>query len=155
MFASNASAFDPADLELLKYTGDCSFCDLGGVEISSQDRLNTNLIADLTGANLQFSDLTNASLHAVELGKANLSGADLKRAILRLAVLIGADLRGADLRKARMNLSNFRNCRLEGADLRGIRGKYAIWQGSDWWNATLDEKLEKALKKKWPRPDQA
>ena len=27
--------------------------------------------------------------------------------------------------------SNFRNCRFEGADLRGIRGKYAIWQGSD------------------------
>ena len=66
----------------------------------------------------------------------------------------GADLRGADLRKARMNLSNFRNCKLAGADLRGIRGKYAIWQGSDWWNATLDEKLVKALKKKWPKPDE-
>ena len=103
MFASNASAFDPADLELLKYTGDCSFCDLGGVEISSQDRLNTNLIADLTGANLQAADLTDAVLYAAELREANLSGAYLKRAHLRLAVLIGADLRGADLRGAKMN----------------------------------------------------
>ena len=64
----------------------------------------------------------------------------------------GADFRGADLRKARCNLSNFRNCKMEGADLRGIRGKYAIWQGSDWWNAILNEDLEKALAKKWPRP---
>ena len=64
----------------------------------------------------------------------------------------GADFRGADLRKARCNLSNFRNCKLKGADLRGIRGKYAIWQGSDWWNAILNEDLEKALAKKWPRP---
>ena len=92
MFANSASAFDPDDLELLKYTGDCPFCDLGGVEISSQDRLNTNLIADLTGANLQFSDLTNASLHAAELGKANLSGADLG----------GANLKGADCWKTTM-----------------------------------------------------
>jgi hypothetical protein len=50
------------------------------------------------------------------------------------------------------NLSNFRNCKFAGADLRGIRGKYAIWQGSDWWNAIMDEGLEKALAKKWPRP---
>ena len=63
-----------------------------------------------------------------------------------------SDFRGADLRKARMNLSNFKNCKFKGADLRGIRGKYAIWQGSDWWNATMDDGLHKALSKKWPRP---
>ena len=69
-----------------------------------------------------------------------------------LIKLDNIDFRGADLRKARLNLSNFNNCKFAGADLRGIRGKYAIWRGSDWWNATLDESLEKALKKKWPKP---
>ena len=64
----------------------------------------------------------------------------------------GSDFRGADLRKARLNLSNFRNCQFGGADLRGIRGKYAIWQGSDWWNAVMDDELRKALAKKWPQP---
>ena len=63
-----------------------------------------------------------------------------------------ADFRGADLKKARMNLSNFNNCKFEGADLRGIRGKYAIWQGSDWWNAIVDDDLKKTLAKKWPKP---
>ena len=63
-----------------------------------------------------------------------------------------ADFRGADLRKARLNLSNFNNCQFAGADLRGIRGKIPIWRGSDWWNATIDEGLRKALKKKWPKP---
>ena len=62
------------------------------------------------------------------------------------------DFRGADLRKARLNLSNFNNCKFAGADLRGIRGKYAIWRGSDWWNATMDDDLKKALSKKWPKP---
>ena len=57
------------------------------------------------------------------------------------------DFRGADLKKARLNLSNFNNCKFKGADLRGIRGKYAIWRGSDWWNATLDDDLKKTLMK--------
>jgi len=64
----------------------------------------------------------------------------------------GSDFRNTDLRKARLNLSNFRNCQFAGADLRGIRGRYAIWQGSDWWNAKLDDDLRKALSKKWPQP---
>ena len=56
------------------------------------------------------------------------------------------------LRKGRHAGSNFRNCQFAGADLRGIRGKYAIWQGSDWWNAVMDDELRKALAKKWPQP---
>jgi len=62
------------------------------------------------------------------------------------------DFRGTDLKKARMNMSVYRNCKFTGADLRGIRGKHAIWEGSDWWNAKLDEDLEKVLAKKWPKP---
>ena len=63
-----------------------------------------------------------------------------------------ADCRGADLRRARLTLSNFRNWKFAGADLRGIRGRYAIWQGSDWWNATMEDALKKVLSNKWPRP---
>ena len=58
----------------------------------------------------------------------------------------------ADLKKAKMNMADFRNCKLSCADLRGIRGRYAIWDGSDWWNAMLDEDLAKVLEKKWGKP---
>ena len=44
MFASSASAFDPADLQKLKDTGKCATCDLGG--------------ADLSGANLEGANLS-------------------------------------------------------------------------------------------------
>ena len=63
-----------------------------------------------------------------------------------------SDFRGADLRKAASTCPISKNCQFEGADLRGIRGKYAIWQGSDWWNAIMDDELRKALAKKWPKP---
>ena len=104
------------------------------------------------------SNFRRAILDRADLTEADFTNSDFRRASLVEADLMksafdGADFRGADLRKARCNLSNFRNCKLKGADLRGIRGKYAIWQGSDWWNAKLDEGLEKALKKKFPKPD--
>ena len=96
---------------------------------------------------LDGADLTEGDFSNCDFRKASMYETDLMK-----SAFDGADFRGADLRKARLNLSNFRNCKFAGADLRGIRGKYAIWQGSDWWNATLDEGLEKALAKKWPRP---
>ena len=93
--------------------------------------------ADMTEGNFTASDFRRASMVEVDLMK---------------SAFDGSDFRGADLRKARLNLSNFRNCKFAGADLRGIRGRYAIWQGSDWWNATMDDDLKKVLSKKWPRP---
>ena len=45
MFASSASAFDPAHLQQLKNTGKCATCDLGG--------------ADLSGAYMQGAALCN------------------------------------------------------------------------------------------------
>ena len=36
MIGSQASAFDTDDLELLKHSGDCPFCDLGGVPWSNR-----------------------------------------------------------------------------------------------------------------------
>jgi uncharacterized protein YjbI with pentapeptide repeats len=103
------------------------------------------------------SSFRRAILDGADLTEGDFSSCDFRRASMYEADLMksafdNADFRNADLRKARLNLSNFRNCKFAGADLRGIRGKYAIWQGSDWWNATVDEGLEKALAKKWPRP---
>lgn len=93
------------------------------------------------------ADLTEGDFTACDFRRASMVEADLMK-----SAFDGSDFRGADLRKARLNLSNFKNCQFKGADLRGIRGKYAIWQGSDWWNATMDDDLRKALGKKWPKP---
>jgi len=97
------------------------------------------------------------------LDRANLSEGDFSACDFRKATLVevdmmksafdNSDFSGADLRKAKLNLSNFNNCKFDGADLRGIRGKYAIWRGSNWWDAKIDEELRTALSKKWPKPD--
>lgn len=105
-----------------------------------------------TGSNFRRTifdqaDLTEGDFTACDFRRASMVEADLMK-----SAFDGSDFRGADLRKARLNLSNFKNCQFAGADLRGIRGKYAIWQGSDWWNATMDDDLRKALAKKWPLP---
>ena len=104
------------------------------------------------GSNFKRAILDRADLTEGDFSNCNFSKASMVEADLMKSAFDNADFRGADLRKARLNLSNFNNCKFKGADLRGIRGKYAIWRGSDWWNATVDESLAKALKKKWPRP---
>ena len=107
--------------------------------------------ADLSGANLRRAILDRADLEGADLSGADLRNASLKGANLMKAALDGADLRGARMVKARLGLSNLQGARLDGADMRGIRGKYAIWRGANWWDATMDESLTKALSKKWPR----
>lgn len=97
---------------------------------------------------LDGSDLTEGDFSNCDFRKASMVGVDLMK-----SAFDNADFRGADLKKARLNLSNFNNCKFKGADLRGIRGKYAIWQGSDWWNAIIDDDLKKTLTKKWPKPE--
>jgi uncharacterized protein YjbI with pentapeptide repeats len=53
MFASNASAFDPADLRKLFGTNECVSCDLRGADLT---------YADLGGADLRGADLFGADL---------------------------------------------------------------------------------------------
>ena len=50
MFASSASAFDPAHLQQLKNTGKCATCDLGGADLGG---------ANLSGAYMQGAALCN------------------------------------------------------------------------------------------------
>lgn len=115
--------------------------------------------ADLHKVERPQSNFRRCILEGADLTEANFEGSDFRRAAMREANLMKSafddcDFRGTDLRKAKMNMSNFRNCRFGGADLRGIRGRYAIWEGSDWWNAKVDEDLAKALEKKWGRPSE-
>ena len=113
--------------------------------------------ASLKGRRHPNSDFRRTVLIRADLTEGNFSNSNFHRANMREADLMKSsfddcDFSGADLRKARLNLSNFRNCKFEGADLRGIRGRYAIWEGSDWWNAKMNDDLRKALSKKWGKP---
>jgi uncharacterized protein YjbI with pentapeptide repeats len=85
LIASGASAFDPADLQKLKDTGNCVDCDLGVDQKTYKGVKLQN--ANLTGANLE-----GAVMNAVRLQNANLKGANLKGTSLASANLEGANL---------------------------------------------------------------
>jgi hypothetical protein len=57
IFASSASAADPADLQKLKDTGKCATCDLGGADLT---------FAILVGANLRGANLYGATMSLYE-----------------------------------------------------------------------------------------
>ena len=85
LFAGVASAFDPNDLQKLKYTNKCKSCDLSGANLHS---------ADLSNANLNGANLTEADLRFARLKDADLSGAILSGANLKGANLTGANMEG-------------------------------------------------------------
>ena len=99
MFASSAYAFDPADLQKLKDTGNCVQCDLKNSYLIGAGLITANIIDPFaTGANLMDADLMGA----------NLEGAKLKGAYLRSANLTSADLNGADLETAEMRYARMK-----------------------------------------------
>ncbi len=113
---------------------------------------------DLRGIDLSGADLRRAVFDGSDLEGSNLSGADMRKASFKQANLMKASFDNADMRdavfiKAKMNLSNFQGTKLDRADLRGIRGRYAIWRGANWWDARMDDDLREALAKKWPKEE--
>ncbi len=82
-----ASAFNQADFQKLKTTGNCADCDLSGALL---------IHWKLAGADLSGADLSGANLTDTWLAGANLSGANLSNAILTGASLAGANLRARD-----------------------------------------------------------
>ncbi|HBI2189106.1 TPA: pentapeptide repeat-containing protein [Listeria monocytogenes] len=74
--------------------------------------------ADLTGADLRHTNLSNAVLTGADLRHANLSNADLTGADLRHANLTNADLSNADLSNA--NLTNAVLTWVNWQDVRGL-----------------------------------
>ena len=88
MFASSASAFDPADLQKLMDTNECVKCDLSGANLEGVNLMDANLEvanlmdANLSGANLAYADLNGANLAGADLESARLGRFDLRGAIL-------------------------------------------------------------------------
>ena len=105
------------------------------------------------GANLRRAILDGCDFQESMLEGADLSGASVKDADFMKAALDGACLRDLDARRAKFGLANLQGADVKGADLRGIRGKYAVWRGVNWWEARLSDGLQKSLKKRWPRAD--
>ena len=87
--------------------------------------------ADLSHANLSFTDLSYANLRWV-----NLMGADLRDADLRWVNLMGANLRGANLRDADLRWVNLMGANLMGANLRGADLSYANLRETTLWHIT-------------------
>lgn len=81
--------------------------------------------ADLSGENLDESDLERANLSG-----ANLEGIDLNESNLKGAVFSGANLRNADLRKADLYLADFSD-----ADLTGAKFDKALIDSTDFTGA--------------------
>jgi uncharacterized protein YjbI with pentapeptide repeats len=94
-----ASAFNQADFQKLKTTGNCADCDLSGAVLIHWKLAG----ADLSGANLAGANLTDAFLRG-----ANLSGANLSNAILTGASLAGANLQGTKLSGANLLFTNMK-----------------------------------------------
>ncbi|HAA0222270.1 TPA_asm: hypothetical protein GDK77_14910 [Listeria monocytogenes] len=76
--------------------------------------------ADLTGADLRHTNLTNAVLSGADLRHANLTNAVLSGADLRHANLTNADLSGADLRHANLTNADLSNANLTNAVLTWV-----------------------------------
>ena len=89
--------------------------------------------ADLTGAELDRSDLFSANL-----ARADLTGASLYRADLFNASLALADLTGANLYRANLNFTNMRGAELIGANLFGAEFYFAVLTGADLTGADLE-----------------
>ena len=87
MFLGTASAFNEADLQKLKVTGNCVDCDLSGAVLTHWNLSG----ADLSGTNLAGADLTDAYLAG-----ANLSGTNLSNVILA-----GANMPESTLKKSK------------------------------------------------------
>ena len=103
-----ARAFKQADLDKLRNTKSCQWCDLGK--------------ANLAGAKLSGADLSGSNLSGAILSGADLSKADLSSAYMREANLSGANLTDAYLNDANMTGANLANADLTDANLSG-----AIW----------------------------
>ena len=80
--AQNAYAFKEKDLATLVATKSCVRCNPSGADLKG---------VDLSGADLQRTNLRDADLKDAILAGANLDGGDLRRADLEKAVLTGAN----------------------------------------------------------------
>lgn len=105
-------------LSQLLATGQCSGCNLAGVDLEKADLRGV----DLSNANLVRADLEEVNLSGANLRGADLTGADLERANLSGANLRGANLPGADLEDAIFTGADVTGANFTGAKLKGVIG---------------------------------
>lgn len=103
--------------------------------------------AKLVDTNLQFADLSKASLEGVNLTEADLRGANLSGSILSGATLIEADLRGANLSGASLSGAKLKDSDLSFAKLISIKGDPAsiceqLKKAKNWKASIRDKHLE-------------
>ncbi|HJN56195.1 MAG TPA: pentapeptide repeat-containing protein [Candidatus Poseidoniales archaeon] len=123
-------------------------------DLSFQTRMKENFSkVEWPGANLRRAILDGCDFRESNLEGADLTGASVRDADFMKAALDRACLQNIDARRAKFGLANMQGADVKGADLRGIRGKYAVWRGVNWWEARLSDQLHKSLKKKWPRAE--
>lgn len=120
--------FAQKDLDKLKASGECTWCDLqnadlAGTQLSGAKLSNTTL----SGANLSRAILSGADLTSARLSRANLSGANLSSAYLHGANLRDANLSKANLSGANLSGANLSYATLSGADLSGADLSGALW----------------------------
>jgi uncharacterized protein YjbI with pentapeptide repeats len=91
---------------------------LCGADLRESNLTNVELkFAHLEGANLEFANLTGASLDGANLSGADLSRANLSRAVLIMTNLSGGNLSGADLTGAALFFTDLTGALLFSANL--------------------------------------
>ena len=146
IFANNASAADPDDLQKLKDTNKCVGCDLFVANLKGAILMKLTLTA-LTLAATMFASSASAfdpdDLQKLkdtnECVECDLSSADLWGAYLMNANLKDADLWGADLSKADLSKANLKGADLSGANLRDAYLYYAIMNSVILCNTTMPD----------------
>jgi Pentapeptide repeats (8 copies) len=95
----------------------------------------------LYGANLSGADLSWTNLTETRLGNANLQNAQLKMANLTGTILNEANLRGADLTLAKMKHTNLISADLSGADLTDADMSGAEMKNANLSGATFEPRI--------------
>ena len=133
------------DLQGINFTGsNLSFAKLNGNRLTEANLTRADLSeSELSGCKLMSANLEGAILRKTDLTEANLTGARLQRADLRgadmsRAICAEADLRGADLTRAKLSVVDFRMANLGRANLTGAMMRGALMRGADLREAILE-----------------
>ncbi len=103
----------------------------GTAALSDWRKVNSDVILDLTDAELSGAILNNANLHNSNLSSANLSGARLSVTKLRATNLSNANLSGANLSSASLRSAKLIHASLSGANLSHACFGYTVFGFND------------------------
>lgn len=99
------------------------YADLSGAVLSNSDLSDTWLVrANLSKADLSWANLSGAWLPGATLSRASLLKANLTAALLGRVDLTKANLIGADLTAARLHDADLTDARLDGTNMKKARG---------------------------------